>query len=117
MRCPALASELSSRWEYQTQINTDIVGRLVQTSTLVGFSGTLVMGTRVGHAALPADVPLPSWCSLHVAHPSGGVDRNIGSDAIGPSRDVDTGVGPNANVLSDEHVDNLVNYLVESSED
>jgi hypothetical protein len=62
---PSLARSLSMEWEYQDRIHKSIVLKLVQTSRLPGFSGSLSLGCHLGHdPALRTDVPLPQWTSF-----------------------------------------------------
>ena len=59
---PYLAHELAKRWQYQQQISERIVGRLIQTSHLDGFTGQLRLGRRVGRdPGLYTNVPIPYW--------------------------------------------------------
>jgi hypothetical protein len=59
---PSLARSLSMEWEYQDRIHESIVLKLVQTSRLPGFSGSLSLGCHLGRdPALRTDVPLPRW--------------------------------------------------------
>lgn len=59
---PPLASYLSRKWEHNNETATSIAHRLHQTSKLVGFSGSLEPGQRVGRASTRwASVPLPDW--------------------------------------------------------
>jgi hypothetical protein len=62
---PSLSHEIFLRWEYRTKIHEDIVKRLLQTSKLVGFSGSLFYGQRKGRdVSLDSDIPLPSWVTI-----------------------------------------------------
>ncbi|RDX44104.1 hypothetical protein OH76DRAFT_1458094 [Lentinus brumalis] len=45
---PALAHELRLRWEYDDKISARIAARLYETSQLLGFTGVLAAGKRVG---------------------------------------------------------------------
>ncbi|KAF8195180.1 hypothetical protein K438DRAFT_1587495 [Mycena galopus ATCC 62051] len=56
-----LVHELSSQWEYRTNINASIVERLVKVSKLDRFMGSLLPGTREGRAAEVDEISLPSW--------------------------------------------------------
>ncbi|KAJ6464985.1 hypothetical protein C8R45DRAFT_840222, partial [Mycena sanguinolenta] len=57
-----LAGELSTQWEYRSNVNRAIVERLVKTSRLVGFTGSLFPGEREGRATAGDDgIPLPAW--------------------------------------------------------
>ena len=59
---PTLAFELSTRSQYRTKIHEGIVKRLLQTSRLPGFSGSLFHGERQGRdQSLSVDVPPPFW--------------------------------------------------------
>ncbi|KAJ7284787.1 hypothetical protein C8J57DRAFT_1217169 [Mycena rebaudengoi] len=61
---PHLARALSQQWIYQNHINQSIVQRLIQTSRLPGFTGTLFPGQHVGRdPALNSDAPLPPWAT------------------------------------------------------
>ena len=65
---PNLAFELEERWHYRNRINECVALRLLQTSHLTGFTGTLTTGLRVGRNATRNDgVPLPSWATSLVA--------------------------------------------------
>ncbi|KAJ7190070.1 hypothetical protein GGX14DRAFT_382593 [Mycena pura] len=59
---PHLAHELSERLKYKSRIYKSIAKRLVKTSRLPGFSGSLLPGERLGRdPSLNIDYPLPSW--------------------------------------------------------
>jgi hypothetical protein len=59
-----LARELSSQWQYRSNVNQSIVKRLVKTSRLIGFTGSIFPGEREGReAGYNDDVPLPYWAS------------------------------------------------------
>ncbi|KAJ7027667.1 hypothetical protein C8F04DRAFT_1266771 [Mycena alexandri] len=59
---PLVAHALSRLWEARTRINTSIAKRLLQTSRLPGFTGTLFPGAREGRdASLRDGVPPPPW--------------------------------------------------------
>ncbi|KAJ7269473.1 hypothetical protein C8J57DRAFT_1508628 [Mycena rebaudengoi] len=61
---PDLARELSDRWQYNVRINTAIVERLVQTSKLLEFSGSLLPGDCLGcDPMLNMECPLPPWAA------------------------------------------------------
>lgn len=61
---PALAVELQKRWLHAARISTSICKRLVSTSRLVGFSGSVFPGVREGRDPNRADgVPPPLWLS------------------------------------------------------
>lgn len=59
-----LAAELSQRWKYRQHIDEVLVDRLVSTSQLSGFTGSLRVGHRIGRTQNPADVVPPSWMDL-----------------------------------------------------
>ena len=59
---PTLAFEVSSQWQYRNKIHEAIVKRLLQTSQLPGFSGSLFHGKRQGRDPfLNTDIPPPFW--------------------------------------------------------
>ncbi|CAK5284899.1 unnamed protein product [Mycena citricolor] len=59
---PALASELSHRLVEKTRIAESIIERLVKTSRLLGFSGSLLPGDRIGRdPTITQSSPMPSW--------------------------------------------------------
>jgi hypothetical protein len=59
---PNIAHELALRLEYQQQVNSQIAQRLLQTSKLNGFSGSLQPGSRVGRVQSSSDdMTLPGW--------------------------------------------------------
>jgi hypothetical protein len=59
---PTLAFEVSTRSQYRNKIHEEIVKRLLQTSRLPGFSGSLFHGERQGRdPSLNVDVPPPLW--------------------------------------------------------
>jgi hypothetical protein len=58
----SLAREISARWSYRQRLHEVIVKRLIQTSQLLGFSGSLFHGEREGRdPALRAGIPPPPW--------------------------------------------------------
>lgn len=58
----ALAHELRTQLEHRSNINRSIAQRLVRASKLVGFTGSLLPGERVGRdMELNNDVPFPAW--------------------------------------------------------
>ena len=62
MTDPTLAFEVSTRWQYRNQIHEGIVKRLLQTSRLPGFSGSLFHRERQGRdPSLNVDVRPPFW--------------------------------------------------------
>ena len=62
MTNPSLAHEISTRWCYRQRLHEVIVKRLIQTSKLPGFSGTLFHGERKGRdPTLNANLPPPPW--------------------------------------------------------
>jgi hypothetical protein len=67
MTNPSLAHEISTRWCYRQKLHEVIVKRLIQTSKLPGFSGTLFHGERKGRdPILNANIPPPSWVTEHL---------------------------------------------------
>lgn len=63
---PPLAQELTLRQCYRNTINENVVASLVKTSRLLGFTGNLVYGRRIGRdVSLIQGVPLPPW-AMHV---------------------------------------------------
>ena len=61
---PALAHELSCKWEHRHQIHSQIASRLHQTSQLNGFTGTLLPGTREGRELIyTVKGGLPDWAT------------------------------------------------------
>ena len=59
---PPLARSLSVEWEYRNRIHESIVDRLLQTSSLPGFTGKLVFGSRIGRdPSVRAGIPQPQW--------------------------------------------------------
>lgn len=89
-----LARELSTQWEYRSNINQAIVERLVKASRLVGFTGSLFPGQREGRpAGYNDDVPLPPWATGTLGLTHVVVEYGEGNDAEDVSRelqDVDT---------------------------
>ncbi|KAF9486113.1 hypothetical protein BDN70DRAFT_235965 [Pholiota conissans] len=66
---PAFAHQLRQCWEYEDHINEVIVKKLVQTAQLVGFSGSLSIGCRIGREPVSVEaIPPPSW--VHLLRPS-----------------------------------------------
>ena len=62
MTNPSLAHEIFTRWCYRQRLHEVIVKRLIQTSKLPGFSGTLFHGERKGRdPTLNANIPPPPW--------------------------------------------------------
>ena len=62
---PSLSHEIWLRWEYRSKIHEEIVKRILQTSKLVGFSGSLFYGQRKGRdVSLNSDIPPPSWVTM-----------------------------------------------------
>lgn len=62
---PPLAHSLLTELQYQNRISKTIISSLKQTSQLKGFSGSLAIGTRLGHdPSVSADAPSPEWMSL-----------------------------------------------------
>ncbi|KAJ7440714.1 hypothetical protein B0H11DRAFT_1750551, partial [Mycena galericulata] len=61
---PNFARELSERWQYKARINESIIERLVKTSHLPSFTGTLFPGHRTGRDPnLNISYPLPPWAT------------------------------------------------------
>ncbi|KAJ7340863.1 hypothetical protein DFH08DRAFT_963708 [Mycena albidolilacea] len=56
-----LAHELSTQLEYRSNINRNIVERLLKTTQLAGFSGSLLPGEREGREVSDSDLSLPDW--------------------------------------------------------
>jgi hypothetical protein len=56
-----LAHELSTQLEYRSNINRHIVERLLKTTRLAGFSGSLLPGEREGREVSDSDLSLPDW--------------------------------------------------------
>ena len=89
---PPLSDELRYRLLRRDRLNSMVVSKLAETSRLKGFSGSLLMGKRVGR---PDDVrlnfPLPSWACLvnqpsnsnHVILPGSTEDSDGDSDEEG----------------------------------
>jgi hypothetical protein len=58
----SLAREIHTQWLYRQQLHEVIVKRLIQTSQLPGFSGSLFHGERKGRdPSLRDNVPPPPW--------------------------------------------------------
>ena len=98
---PPLAHSLSCQWQYQDHINESVVGKLIQASLLHGFTGTLSIGSHIGHdATLSADVLQPHWVFLiqsenvvghHAGYKDGGKSEiAIDEDDIPCELNVDT---------------------------
>jgi hypothetical protein len=67
MEAPNLASELSRQWEHRTRIHKSIALKLIKTSRLAGFSGSLFPANRLGRdAALNESERLPSWATMYL---------------------------------------------------
>lgn len=59
---PSLAYALSVEWQYQDRIHESIMNRLIETSKLPGFTGTLSFGVHLNRdATFKVGIPLPSW--------------------------------------------------------
>lgn len=59
---PHVSWELSEQWVYKSRIYGSITERIVKTSRLPGFSGSLFPGERVGRDPnINLDYPLPPW--------------------------------------------------------
>ena len=91
---PAVAHSLSVEWEYQDKISQAVVNRLVQTSRLSGFSGSLSFGNKTDRdRSLNIGVPLPGWAVL--IDPCGVDNACVGSEfeneaEVSRELDVDT---------------------------
>ncbi len=85
---PALAYELELRWDYEDRVSTRIAARLYETSQLVGFTGTLAAGHRVGREPVRHDdIALPSWaCHAGRTNPAG-ADSSGGAGPEGEQSD------------------------------
>lgn len=88
---PVVACSLSAEWEYQDRINQAIVNRLVQTSLLPGFSGSLSLGNRTDRdRSLNIGIPLPGWAvSIHREINNPLASSDFGSEAEEVSRELD----------------------------
>ena len=85
---PPLASYLSRKWEHHNEVSTHIAHRLYKTSQLVGFSGSLEPGQRVGRASTrKPSVPLPDW-AIAVSVEQGTLQRS-GEEESAAQGDVD----------------------------
>jgi hypothetical protein len=58
----SLAHELSTQWRHRSNINENIVERLVKTSRLIGFTGLLIPGDREGRE-VTTGIALLSWAT------------------------------------------------------
>jgi hypothetical protein len=78
---PDMAFHLAEERQYRNKINFAISRRLVQTSRLPGFSGTLVPGTRIGGQPYDGH-QLPVWASkvLGLVASGEGVDDLLDDD-------------------------------------
>lgn len=87
---PPLASSLTQQWQYEERINESVVRKLIQTSQLRGFTGTLSIGSRIGRdTALNRGVLLPYWASLiqsTSATSSGGESGDLTAHGDGEER-------------------------------
>ncbi|KAK7016037.1 hypothetical protein R3P38DRAFT_3321519 [Favolaschia claudopus] len=64
---PSLAAELQRRWRHSARISTSICRQIASTSRMVGFSGTIFPGKRVGRDAQLSDgVPAPYWLAAEL---------------------------------------------------
>ena len=62
MTDPALAFEVSTHLQYRNKIHEEIIRRLLQTSQLPGFTGSLFHGVRQGRDPfLDVNVQPPFW--------------------------------------------------------
>ncbi|KAJ7281719.1 hypothetical protein C8J57DRAFT_1056560 [Mycena rebaudengoi] len=67
MVAPDLAHELSQQLIQRTRINESIVFKLIKTSQLSGFSGSLFPANRVGRdESINLDEPLPAWATHYL---------------------------------------------------
>jgi hypothetical protein len=69
---PSLARELSSRWQYNNHINSNIAYRIQKTTELAGFSGDVHIGNRIGYRPPSEAVSDPGWfATLSLIHKEG----------------------------------------------
>ncbi|KAJ7692021.1 hypothetical protein B0H14DRAFT_3531662 [Mycena olivaceomarginata] len=81
---PPLAIELQRRWRHSSRISATICKRIMQTSRLVGFSGTIFPGQRENRDPnLGNNVPPPAWLAtelgvtlMEVEYEEGDVDQH-----------------------------------------
>jgi hypothetical protein len=88
---PTVAHSLSVEWEYQDSISQVVVNRLIQTSLLPGFSGSLSFGKRTDRdPSLNIGVPLPQWAVLTSGNDNTRTSRSdIGNDTEEVLRELD----------------------------
>lgn len=78
---PDLAFELEERLRYRNRINEQIALRLIQTSRLTGFTGSLATGLRVGRDVTRNDgIPLPPWATGLVVSVPDDSDGSLDAD-------------------------------------
>lgn len=83
-----LVHELSRQWEHRSNINRSITERLVKTSRLISFTGSLLPGEREGHeAGLSDDAPLPTWAVDTLGLMQVIIDYEEGNDAQDTARE------------------------------
>jgi hypothetical protein len=64
LTAPHLARELSERWIYKARINDSVIERLMKTSWLPGFTGSLFPRQRIGRQPdINLEYPLPPWAT------------------------------------------------------
>jgi hypothetical protein len=101
---PHLAHELAERNRDRQVINECIVNRLIQTSRLPGFSGTLTRGVHRTQKFHGADAPQPHWAPLLVSrNEQGDGEREVMNENM-PVDDEDED-SRNANAFIDFVVD------------
>ena len=61
---PTLAAELHKRLEYHNLVGEKIVSSLVSASDLSEFTGSLLIGRRIGRLPTPSHTPPPPW--IHI---------------------------------------------------
>jgi len=87
---PSLAYALSLEWQYQDQLHESIMRKLIETSKLPGFTGTLSFGERLNRdKALNKDVPLPSWMKVKSVADTVNVGQAMEVDSRGNGDDDD----------------------------
>lgn len=87
---PSLGHCLSMEWQYLNRIHEKIVQKLVQTSKLMGFTGTLSIGSRIGRdTRLRTNIPNPTWfvlledarlCDRKIMQDTDSLGQEAGSD-------------------------------------
>lgn len=99
---PPLAFEISARWQYRSNIHNHIVRRLLQTSRLSGFSGSLFYGQRKGRdPSLNVDIPPPSWATDIIGISAVTVDIVEGEGMVAHDVDVEVNMDPFITLLDD----------------